>query len=120
MYNDKVLEHFHQPVGVGQLANYDGRARRCNPVCGDEVELYLALEADRVADVAFQASGCVATVASLSCLCGLLKGATLEQAMSLTQEDLLDQLGGLPKNKSHGAALAISTLRAALKEAGVE
>ncbi|MGE0494612.1 MAG: iron-sulfur cluster assembly scaffold protein [Vulcanimicrobiota bacterium] len=120
MYSEAVLEHFHQPAGVGRLENYDGRARCSNPVCGDEVELWLALEAGKVAEFAFQASGCVATVASLSCLCGLVKGATLERAMTLTKEDLLDQLGGLPRNKSHGAALAISTLRAALKEAGVE
>ncbi len=114
MYSETVLKFFAQ-ADQRPLVVFDGYARRTNPVCGDEAELWLRLEGDRLVEVSCQVRGCVAAVASLACLSQSVKGVTLKEARGWTQEKLLERLGGLPPNKTHGAGLAILTLKTALK-----
>ena len=93
-------------------------AEESNPVCGDRLRLSLLMREDRIEAARFLAYGCPPTLACGSVMTGLVQGKTAAEARSLTRANLLDAIGGLPSRKHHAAALAIETLRSALK--GVE
>ncbi|MEW6280673.1 MAG: iron-sulfur cluster assembly scaffold protein [Candidatus Eremiobacterota bacterium] len=114
-YSDAVLHHFHSPHRVGEVEPPRRLARRENPVCGDVAEFSVRVQGGRLDQVRFRAFGCVAAIASCSCLAGLVEGRSPEEALSVGVEELLEQLGGLPSSKTHGAQLAVQAFRAALE-----
>ena len=90
-------------------------AEETNPVCGDRLRLYLRLEDDRIAAASFLAYGCPPSIACGSALTELIQGKSIKDALTLTKQQLVDAVGGLPSRKLHAAALALETLRSALK-----
>ena len=91
-------------------------AEESNPVCGDRLRLSLLMHEDRIEAARFLAYGCPPTLACGSVLTELVQGKTTAEARRLTRANLLDAIGGLPARKHHAAALAIETLRSALKD----
>ena len=81
-----------------------------NPVCGDLMDIYIAVEDDRIKDIKFQTFGCGSAVATSSMVTELVKGMTLDEAMKVTRDDVADALEGLPPIKMHCSNLAADAL----------
>jgi len=116
MYSAQVLEHFEHPRNAGVVASADASVRMENPACGDVLELTLKTADGRIEEIRFKAKGCVAAMACGSALTELMKGRSLEEASTLTREELVDAVGGLPQASLHASHLAMDALRAALKQ----
>ena len=113
-YSEVTLDHFHHPRHVGEVEGATGHARCENPACGDLAEFWVRVSDGRLEEVGFRAFGCAAALASCSMLATLVRGRSVEEARELGTPQVLEALGGLPRAKTHGAALAVDTLRAAL------
>jgi NifU-like protein involved in Fe-S cluster formation len=106
-----------QPRNAGELADANAIAEETNPVCGDRLRLSLRVKGGRIEAVRFLAYGCPPTLVCGSALSAAIGGMTIEQAMTFSKKDLLDEIGGLPSRKQHAAALAIEALRVAIESA---
>lgn len=116
MYNDKVIEHFNNPRNVGELADADGVGETGSFKCGDTMKLYIKVKNNQIEDVRFQTYGCGAAIASSSMLTEMVRGKTLEEAMKISNQDVADELGGLPPLKLHCSNLAADALHEAIKD----
>ncbi len=114
MYNEKVVEHFNNPRNVGELPDADAIGENGSFKCGDTMKIYLKVTDDRIVDVRFQTYGCGAAIASSSMLTEMVKGKTLSEAMAITNQDVADELGGLPPMKLHCSNLAADALHNAI------
>jgi len=115
VYSEKVLDHFWNPRNLGQIPDADGFGRITGP-CGDTMEVYLRVVGDRVVDATFYTDGCGATIACGSMATELVKGKSIAEALSITSEEILNSLGGLPEENLHCSILAANTLRAAVRD----
>ena len=114
-YSETFKDHLARPRNAGELEDADATAEQSNPVCGDRLRLSLRLRAGRIEAARFLAYGCPPTLACGSALTEMLSGLTVEEAAQITRREIVETLGGLPKQKQHAAALAIETLHAALE-----
>jgi nitrogen fixation NifU-like protein len=116
-YSEKVLEHFRNPRNVGSIENADGKATEGSPACGDMVSVYIKVDDDtkKIKDVKFESYGCASNIATGSIITELAKGKTIEDAKKITWKQASDELGGLPKIKTHCSVLAVDGLRAAIQ-----
>lgn len=115
MYNEKVVEHFSNPRNVGELPDADAIGENGSFKCGDTMKIYLKIKDDRIEDVRFLTFGCGAAIASSSMLTEMVKGKTLDEAMEITNQDVADELGGLPPLKLHCSNLAADALHNAIE-----
>ncbi len=117
MYSEKVMDHFTNPRNVGQIADADGVGEVGNINCGDIMRIYIKVdESERISDVKFQTFGCGAAVATSSMITELVKGKTLDEALKISNQDVADELGGLPPIKMHCSNLAADALQAAVDD----
>jgi nitrogen fixation protein NifU and related proteins len=116
MYSPQVLDHFEHPRNAGVLEHPDAAAQVENPACGDVLKLTLKLCFGQIAEIRFQAKGCVASMACGSALTELALGKSPAQARALRKEAILAAVGGLPPASQHAAQLALDTLDAALDQ----
>ncbi len=115
-YNEKVMQHFMNPQNVGDIKDADGIGEVGNPVCGDMMTFYIKVKDNRLEDVKFKTFGCGAAIAVSSMVSQIAKGKTLEEALKITNKDVAEELGGLPKNKLHCSNLGADALHAAIKD----
>ena len=101
MYTEVVMDHFQNPRNVGTIDDPDGVGKEGSPVCGDLMEYYIKVKDGRITDIKFRTFGCGAAVASALMDTELALGMTLEEAMALTDEQVIQALGGLPEVKTH-------------------
>ena len=99
LYSEKVMDHFRNPRNVGVIENADGVGEVGNAKCGDIMKIYLKIENDIIVDVKFETFGCGSAIASSSVATEMIKGKTLEEALAYTNQNLVDERGGLP---AHG------------------
>jgi nitrogen fixation NifU-like protein len=116
MYSEKVLEHFQNPRNVGVINDADGVGKVGNPVCGDMMSFYIKVKDDRISDVKFQTFGCGAAIAVSSMVSEMAMGKSLDEAMKITNADVAEELGGLPKNKLHCSNLGADALHKAIED----
>jgi nitrogen fixation NifU-like protein len=116
MYSEKVLDHFRNPRNVGEIEDADGVGSVGNPVCGDMMSIYIKVKDDKIEDIKFRTFGCGAAIATTSMTTELAKGKTLDEAMTITRQDVADELGGLPPVKMHCSNLAADALHEAIKD----
>jgi NifU-like protein involved in Fe-S cluster formation len=115
-YPKKAIELYIKRVNMGTLENPDVVTTYLGP-CGDIIELYLKIDkAGIIKDGKFYYLGCPGSAASASAMIELVKGKTIDKAKKITEDDVLNALGGLPKTKFDCPKLAITTLRKAIAE----
>ena len=94
MYQENVLDHHRHPHNKGKLDHPDMRARERNPLCGDEIEVYITLGGDgKVADVRFDGQGCAISQAAISMLTDELKGKSIPEIEGMNQENIKELVG---------------------------
>jgi NifU-like protein involved in Fe-S cluster formation len=116
-YSATFKDHLSHPRNAGELLDATVVVEELNPVCGDRLRLSLKINANRIESVRYLAYGCPPTLVSGSVLTELIDGKTIDEARSLTREELIEAIGGLPNRKHHAAALAIEALTQALTKA---
>jgi len=112
-YSSKAIEYYLNKVNVGRIENPSVHLAYTG-ICGDTVEIYLKIESNVIKESKFQAIGCAGAFSSGSALMEMVKGKTLEEAEKITEEDVINFLGGIPKQKFHCACLAKRTLQRAI------
>lgn len=116
LYSDKVLEHFASPHNVGEIENANGVGEVGNAKCGDIMKMYLKIENGVIQDAKFKTFGCGAAIATSSMATDMIKGATIEDALKLTNSAVVEALDGLPASKIHCSVLAEQAVKAALSD----
>jgi nitrogen fixation NifU-like protein len=115
MYTQKVLDHFKNPHNQGVMLDADAIGQQGNPVCGDVMKIYLKIKENIIEDVKFETLGCAAAVAVSSDLTDMVKGKTLEEALAITKDEIVKDLGGLPPVKVHCSMLGVDALHKAIE-----
>jgi nitrogen fixation NifU-like protein len=114
-YTEVVVDHAQNPRNVGSIHDADGFARVTGP-CGDTMQIWLKVQNDTIKQATFWTDGCGTSIAAGSMATELVKGKTIATALRITQQDVLDALGGLPEESVHCALLAANTLKEAAKD----
>lgn len=115
LYTETVMDHFTHPRNVGEIPDADGVGEVGNAKCGDIMKMYLKIKDDRIEDVKFETFGCGSAIASSSMATELIKGKNIEEALAVTNKQVVDALGGLPAYKLHCSVLAEESIKAAVK-----
>jgi len=117
-YNEVVIDHFVNPRNVGELSegDTDGYGMVGDPTCGDQMKLWIAVHGGRIAKIAFQSFGCPGAIATSSMLTALAEGRTIDEARRLTDDDVVEALGGIPEKKRHCSQLGVRALQAAIED----
>ena len=120
IYSDTVKEHFLNPrnflMGDESQFNYDAVGQVGNPICGDQMRMYIKVVDGRIVDVRWKTYGCASAIASTSALSELAKGKTLEEALKIDAKMIDDYLGNLPKHKFHCSVLGHDALKDAIEQ----
>lgn len=103
------------PQNAHSMPDADAEGDYGDPSCGDYLTVYLKVKNNRVEEISYLVFGCCASIATSSMTSVLAKGKTLEEALDITEEDIIQALDGLPENKIHCSNLGVSALRNAIK-----
>ena len=115
LYTDTVMDHFMHPRNVGEIPNADGVGEVGNAKCGDIMKMYLKINDNVIEDAKFETFGCGSAIASSSMATELIKGKTIDEALAVTNKQVVDALGGLPAHKLHCSVLAEESIKSAVK-----
>ncbi len=116
MYSKEVLDHFEHPRNAGVVAEPDAQATIENPACGDILKLTIKIASGRIAEIRFQAKGCVASMACASAMTEIVGGMTVAEARRLRREEIVGAVGGLPQASMHASHLTMDALGAVLSK----
>src|SRR5712692_2785768 len=120
LYREVILDHYKNPRGHGVIEDADAEAEGQNPLCGDEVSIYVAFDEDgeTIDEVKFSGRGCAISQAATSMLMEMTKGRTATEVATLPRDELLDEIGiPLTPVRLKCALLGLSTLKLALHKA---
>ena len=116
IYSEKVIKHFKHPHNQGVIKNANAIGEVGNPVCGDVMKIYLKINDSIITDVKFETLGCAAAIAVSSVLTDMVKGKTIKEALKITKDKIVKDLGGLPPQKVHCSMLGVEALHDAIKK----
>ena len=108
------MEHFLNPKNVGEIDNPDGTGIYGRPVCGDMMQIQIKVEGETITDAKFKTFGCGSAIASSSMATSMIIGKTIEEALEITNKQIIDELGGLPPVKVHCSVLADKAIKNAI------
>ena len=115
VYTETVIDHAMNPRNTGKINNADGFASITGP-CGDTMKIWLKVNHGKIVDATFSTDGCSATVACGSIATEMIKSEDVSQTLAISQNDILETLGGLPEGNLHCALLAANTVKAAIQD----
>jgi nitrogen fixation NifU-like protein len=115
IYNDTLIDHFMHPRNVGEMEHCDAVAVVGDPACGDFIRVYLRVENERITAFTFLTQGCPGAISTSSIATELAIGKTLDEALKLTDNDVIHAAGGIPARKAHCSLLAIRALHEAIQ-----
>ena len=116
LYTDTVMDHFMHPRNVGEIPDADGVGQVGNAKCGDIMKMYLKIKDGVIEDVKFETFGCGSAIASSSMATEMIKGKTIDEALAVTNRQVVEALGGLPAHKLHCSVLAEESIKSAVKD----
>ncbi|RKY02432.1 MAG: iron-sulfur cluster assembly scaffold protein [Spirochaetes bacterium] len=114
VYNEILLDHFTNPRNTGEIKDASGVAMVGDPMCGDSVKLFIKVENDILKKVTYQVFGCGAAIATSSILSELATGKTIDEALVITDDDVIEAAKGIPERKAHCSLLAVQALHEAI------
>lgn len=115
-YPKFLMEHFQNPRNVGEISDPDGVGTVGNASCGDIMQIFIKVDSNRITEATFKTFGCGAAIATSSILTERIKGATLEEALKISEETAKEVLSKLPKEKIPCFTLAADALKLAIEE----
>lgn len=116
MYSEKVMDHFTNPRNVGEMADADGIGTEGNPTCGDVMKIFIKVKENTIVDAKFKTFGCGASIAVSSMVTEMIKGKSIDEALSISKEAVANELGGLPPQKMHCSNLGADALKKAIDD----
>ena len=116
LYTDTVMDHFMNPRNVGEIPDADGVGEVGNAKCGDIMKMYIKVKDNRIDDVKFETFGCGSAIASSSMATEMIKGKTIDEALAVTNKQVVEALGGLPAHKLHCSVLAEESIKSAVTD----
>lgn len=121
MYRDFILDHYKSPRNQGIIEKADIHYHDSNPLCGDELDIYLDVKDGIVKDIKFTGKGCAISQASMSMLSEIVKGKTLKKLLALDKKEVLDMLGiELSVSRVKCALLGLTTVKKGIVQHGGE
>ena len=114
VYNETLIDHFMHPRNVGEIESPDAMAVVGNPTCGDFIRVYIKVRDGKISDFKFLTMGCPGAISTSSIATELAIGKTLEEALQLIDNDVIQAAGGIPARKAHCSLLAIRGLHQAI------
>lgn len=115
LYNNTVMEHLMNPHNVGEIENPDGLGTYGSPVCGDMMQITIKVDENEIIkDAKFKTYGCGSAIASSSMATDMIIGKSVEEALALSNQKIVDELGGLPAIKLHCSVLAEHAIKSAI------
>jgi nitrogen fixation NifU-like protein len=118
LYREVILDHYKNPRGHGVIEGADAQAEGQNPLCGDEVAIFVALDGDKIEDVRFRGRGCAISQAATSMLVEMVRGRSVDEVASMPRDELLDEVGiPLTPVRLKCALLGLGVLKVALHRA---
>jgi nitrogen fixation NifU-like protein len=115
VYSGEVIDHALHPRNLGNMKGADAFGRITGS-CGDTMEIWLKVNGGVVIAASFATDGCAATISTGSMVTELVRGKTIGEVLRVSQQDILDALGGLPEGNRHCALLTADTLKKAAKD----
>jgi len=115
IYSETVIDHFMNPRNLGNMENANGFAKVTGS-CGDTMEIWLKVKNGAITDATFMTDGCGTSIASGSMIAEIAKGKSIGEGWKISKQDVLNALGGLPKESEHCALLAADTLNEAIRD----
>ena len=116
LYSEKVMDHFMNPRNVGTIEDASGVGEVGNAKCGDIMKMYIKVENGIIVDAKFNTFGCGSAIATSSMATEMIKGKSVEEALTLSNKAVVEALDGLPAHKIHCSVLAEEAVRAAVKD----
>ena len=116
LYTETVMDHFLHPRNVGSIEDADGVGEVGNAKCGDIMKMYLKIKDNVITDVKFETFGCGSAIASSSIATEMIRGKTIEEALAVTNKQVVEALGGLPAHKLHCSVLAEEAVKSAVRD----
>lgn len=116
MYSEKVKKYFENPINMGIIENADSIGIIENEVCSDIIKIYLKVENGIIVDAKFEAKGCPPVIASCCVITKMIKNINIENAKYITANEIIEELDGLPNEKTHCAELVVNTLKKAISK----
>lgn len=114
IYSEKVMEHFKSPQNAYSMPDANARGIYGDSSCGDALIIFLKVQDNVIQEISYLVFGCCAAIATSSMTSVLAKGKSLEEALSITEEDIIIALDGLPETKVHCSNLGVSALHKAI------
>jgi nitrogen fixation NifU-like protein len=115
-YPEFLIDHFKHPRNIGKIFDPDGVGTVANGQCGDIMQMFIKVNEDKINEVKFKAFGCGATIATSSILTERVIGATLDEALRISQRTLREILAQLPREKVSCSILAMDALKIAIED----
>lgn len=115
-FSDIVFEHFMNPRNLGEMEDADSIGTIGEPDCGDALTIYIKVKDNVITEISYLVYGCVAAIATSSITTEMARGKTLECAYEISEEDIINALGGLPDNKLHCSVLGPVALKKAIDQ----
>jgi nitrogen fixation NifU-like protein len=115
IYQEKLLDHYHDPKNYGKLDDFKAQALMENRSCGDAIEMFIDVEKNTIINISFQGEGCSVAIATASMLTEFVKGKELDEVLKITMDDVLDLLGiELTLSRLRCAGVALDSLKKAV------